>query len=279
VKNLKTYFIICATTLLLCHKSIAQKIEIGIMGGGANYTGDLNTNTSFQKIGPSAGIFMRNNIGTRFSFKHAFAWGRISADDALSKNDFQKQRNLSFRSDIFEISEMFEFNFLDFLLKSKKYFISPYISTGICVFFFNPQAFYQGKWHNLQPLGTEGQNDPNYSGNKKYKLYNIAIPIGGGVKVACNRYWSIGIDIQNRVTFTDYLDDVSKNYVSPISLPDGNRGIAYKLMDRSGEKGEVIGKPGYQRGLSEKNDHYMFFSFTLSYTFNSKACPKPYPEH
>jgi hypothetical protein len=81
------------------------------------------------------------------------------------------------------------------------------------------------------------------------------------------------------VTFTDYLDDVSKNYVSPISLPDGNRGIAYKLMDRSGEKGEVIGKPGYQRGLSEKNDHYMFFSFTLSYTFNSRACPKPYPEH
>lgn len=221
---------------------------------------------------------MRNNIGTRFSFKHAFAYGQVSADDQLSKNQFQKNRNLSFRTDIFEVSDMLEFNFLDFLTRSRKMIVSPYVSTGLCVFFFNPQAKYQNRWYDLQPLGTEGQNDPNYTSNKKYKLYNIAIPIGGGIKVACNRYWSVGLDFQNRVTLTDYLDDVSTDYVSPVSLPEGNKGIAYKLMDRSGEKGEVIGKPGYQRGSSTKKDHYMFFSFTLSYTFKSLICPRPYPE-
>lgn len=270
--------IVWLVALFFMQNVFSQKIEIGVMVGGANYTGDLNTNTSFQKVGPSAGIFLRNNLGTRFSFKHAFEYGQVSADDQLSKNQFQKNRNLSFRSDIFEISEMFELNFLDFLTRSKKYIVSPYVSTGFCVFFFNPQANYQDKWYNLQPLGTEGQNDPNYTSTKKYKLYNIAIPIGGGLKIACNRYWSVGIDFQNRVTFTDYLDDVSATYVSPVSLPGGNKGIAYKLMDRSGEKGEVIGKPGYQRGSSAKKDHYMFFGFTISYTFKSLICPHPYPE-
>ena len=66
------------------------------MLGGANYNGDINTNTNFQKIGPSAGFFLRNNIGTRFSFKHAFAYGQVSADDQLSKHTFQKKQKSFF---------------------------------------------------------------------------------------------------------------------------------------------------------------------------------------
>lgn len=271
-------FIYVLLPCLLTSALYAQKVEVGVWLGGANYFGDLNTNTSFQKIGPAAGIFLRNNIGTRFSVKHSFMWGRIEGTDALSKNQFQKQRNLSFRSMIYEVGSQFEFNFLDFLNRDKKFWVSPYISAGICVFFFNPQANYHGRWYDLQPLGTEGQNDPNYTGRKRYKLYNVAFPIGGGIKVACTRHLSIGIDVQVRKTLTDYLDDVSTTYVNPVSLPEGDKGIAYKLMDRSGEVGDQVGKPGYQRGTSKKKDDYLMMGITMSYVFGSQVCPKPYPE-
>ncbi len=283
------FFIICARNVirlvslivlfsLFGISSYAQKIEVGTWVGTAHYFGDLNTQLAFHLPGPAAGVFMRNNIGTRFSFKHSFIWGTIEGRDNLSKDPFFLQRNLSFKSQVFEISEIFEFNFLDFLNRNKKYWISPYIATGVAVFFFNPKTEYKGQWYDLQPLGTEGQNDPNYSGRKKYRLYNVAIPIGGGIKIAVSRHLSLGLDIQVRKTLTDYLDDVSTQYVSPVSLPDGDRGLSYALMDRSGEVGEKIGDPGYQRGTSYKFDDYLFMGVTASYVFGSQTCPKPYPE-
>ena len=273
----KCIYIFCLYIGIFSISASAQKFEVGVWGGAANYFGDLNTNLSFQRVGPAAGVFVRNVIDTRFAFKHSFIWGQVEGSDALSNNEFQRQRNLSFRSPIFELSSQLEFNFLDFFNHNKKYWISPYLSTGVAVFFFDPQAEYHGKWYHLQPLGTEGQNDANYTGHKKYKLYNFAIPIGGGLKIAASRYISIGIDIQTRKTFTDYLDDVSTTYVSPISLPQGDKGIAYKLADRSGEVGDAIGKKGYQRGTSTKKDDYLFMGFTISYTFGKQPCPPPYP--
>lgn len=254
----------------------AQKLEFGIWAGGTNYFGDLNTNANFQLVGPGAGIFVRNNLGTRFSFRHSFLWGQIEGRDDLSKNEFQRERNLSFKSNVMELSTNFEFNFLDFWLHKKSLRFSPYISVGIAVFYFNPKAYYEGQWYELQPLGTEGQNDENYTGRKRYSLFQLAIPIGGGIKYAFDRNWAIGIDFGNRRTFTDYLDDVSTTYVSPISLPDGDLGIAYALSDRSTEIGEKKGEPGKQRGTSARKDDYFFFGITFSYTINSTLCPKPY---
>lgn len=254
-------------------KLTAQNFEVGAYTGVANYFGDLNSNSSFNMVRPVGGIFLRNNFDTRWVLKSAIAFGQIAYDDKKSQNAFNRQRNLHFRSNVLDLSVMLELNFLEFDKQKANKWFSPYFTVGFAAFYYNPQAKYNGKWYYLQPLGTEGQNDPSYSDIKKYRLVNFAIPIGGGVKFSVGRNWNVGLLGELRVTFTDYLDDVSGVYPSPLSLPQGTQGIAYALSDRSGEVGEAIGKPGNQRGTSKKNDFYLFLGVSASYTFFRVKCP------
>ena len=257
------------------HFSQGQKTEIGIWLGSANYFGDLNTTTSFEFLGPGGGVFLRNNLGTRVAFKHSVNFGIVAFRDDATKVPFQLQRNLSFKSNILELSSQFEFNFFTYNPVKDHQRFTPYLQTGFSVFFFNPKAEYQGQWVELQPLGTEGQNDADYTGRDKYKLVSYAFHIGGGIKYAFTRKWAIGIDVAVRKTLTDYLDDVSTTYVEPISLPGGDDGLSAALSDRSGEVGNPIGVPGYARGTSLKKDDFLMAGITISYTFINDKCPWP----
>ena len=119
-------------------------------------------------------------------------------------------------------------------------------------------------------MGTEGQ-----AFGQEYSSVNAGLVLGGGVKFDVNRTVSINIEISTRFLFTDYLDDVSGKYPSYASLPGGSTGLAAALSDRSGEVGEKIGKPGYQRGQSPKKDDYVFGGITISYTIMKMRCPTP----
>ena len=271
---------ICLLVLLAAGSTTAraqgaseQTHEIGVWGGITNYFGDLNTKTSFKFVRPGAGVFYRYNIKYRGAWRTSVNWGTAEFDDAKTNMAWNRQRNLSFRSQIFDISSVIEFNFFKYDKGSKKHWYTPFIGTGIALFFFNPQAQYNGRWYYLQPLGTEGQNDPSYSGVKKYRLFNFAIPIVGGFKFSFKRNWNIAIEAGVRKTFTDYLDDVSGKYPSYASLPGGSGGLAGALSDRSGEVGEKIGKPGYQRGQSPNKDDYFFGGISISYTIMKARCP------
>lgn len=254
----------------------SQIHEFGVWGGITNYFGDLNTKTSFKFVRPGAGAFYRYNIKYRGAWKTSINWGQAEFNDAATKIPVNLQRNLSFKTDIFDVTTVIEFNFLKYDKESKKHWFTPYLGTGLTLFFFNPKAQYNGKWYFLQPLGTEGQNDPSYSGVKKYRLFSFAIPIVGGFKFSFKRNWNVAIEAGVRKTFTDYLDDVSGKYPSYASLPGGSTGLAAALSDRSGENGgEKIGKPGYQRGQSPKFDDYLMGGITISYTIMTLRCPSP----
>lgn len=258
--------------VLLPLVSKAQMHEIGAMSGFANYFGDLNYNASFESIRPMGSLFYRINFDSRWALKSSFSFAQLAFDDKLSKNAFNRQRNLHFRTNVMDLSAMVELNFLEFnkLKKDKRF--SPYFTLGIALFYFNPQAELNGQWYDLQPLGTEGQNDPSYSGVSKYKLIDFAIPIGGGFKYSLGKNWNIGVFGELRVTFNDYIDDVGGVYTSPLSLPDGSRGVAYLLADRSGEVGTSISSPGKQRASSNKPDFYMFAGVSISYTIFKMKC-------
>lgn len=227
-------------------------------------------------VRPAGGVFYRYNMSTRFAAKAALSYGEVEFKDSATKIERNRQRNLSFRSQLIDLSAMIEFNFFKFDKTNKKFFHTPYLATGVGIFFFNPKAEYNGRWYYLQPLGTEGQNDESYSGVKKYKLYSFSIPVEFGYKFSVYRNWNIGIFGRWHYAFTDYLDDVSGNYTNTVSLPGGSRGIAARLADRSGEVlGEKIGKPGYQRGESTRSDQFMFVGVSVSYTFIDLLCPNP----
>ncbi len=265
------FIILSAAAVMPCQ---AQFYEVGFWLGASHYFGDLNTTTNLDYPGPSGGLLFRYNANTRWAYTSSLNYGRVSYEDANNKNYYQQIRNLSFRSNIFEFSQRVEFNFFKYKKGDWRYNFTPYLTTGLSVFRYNPQALYQGDWIDLRPIGTEGQNDPTYSGHKKYHQFSMAIPIGGGIKYAMNHHWAFHVEILNHKTYTDYLDDVSTTYYSPTLIYIDPLFAA--LSDRSGEiTGEPIGVNGRQRGDSKKRDDYTFLSIGITYTWRDKRCPKP----
>jgi hypothetical protein len=179
---------------------------------------------------------------------------------------------------------------------------TPYAFIGVAGFLHNPQALAPatdllggalteaGQWVDLRPLGTEGQystlepTDAN-SGIKPYSKIQAAIPFGLGARFKLGELTDLWIDFGFRYTFTDYLDDVSKNYVdlgvlnNPLAkamsyrsneLPAGQLPTLQPYVARDGNTYSTI--PGYgseyptnMRGSKDDRDIYMVTSIRLTY--------------
>lgn len=252
--------------------------ELGLFAGGAHYFGDLNPNLDIMRPGKALGAFHRVNFGPRFALRSGITVMQLAYKDAYSSFKFNQQRNLSFQSNVFDINTQLEFNFLTFVknlyYNKQGWRYSPYVCLGAGIFMFNPQAEYGGQIYDLQPLGTEGQNDESYTGLGRYNLYSWSINYGVGMKYHITRNLSCGFELNIRRTYTDYLDDVSGQFVPVISLPGEDRGLAYQLYDRSKELGPAIGLPGRNRGSKLGNDDYATFMLSFSWTFIKPYCPR-----
>ncbi len=238
----------------------SQGFEAGILAGVSSYQGDLspsNLKTSLGKFHVAFGAFGRYNINNYFSARLGLNYGTISGDDA--KED--RKRNLSFRSNLLEFAVTGEWNILGYQPYALQKVFSPYLFVGIGFVHFNPRALYEGEWVELQPLGTEGQGMPTHGG--KYSLVELTIPFGGGFKYAINDQWNVGIEFGFRKTFTDYLDDVSRDYVDEEQLIAGNGPLAAALANRSGE----IIRGGTKRGNDAIHDWYLISGISISYNF------------
>ena len=244
---------------------VVSSTEIGIMGGGSYYLGDINSN-HFDYMMPSGGIVIRKNIDRRIVVKGELLLGYIRADDARNTNDTVKlNRNLHFRSPIYELSGQVEFNFLPYETGNSLYPFTPFIFAGVSLFRFNPKAEADnGKWVALQPLVTEGQGTTSFQDRKKYALTQFSIPMGGGFKIAVNKTFNIILEYGIRKTFTDYLDDVSTTYTGGNLMVSH---LANEMSDRSLDGTKAIGE---QRGNSKNNDWYTFTGITLSFKILSE---------
>jgi len=235
--------------------------EVGIFLGGAYYIGDLNPTKHFNLTQPAGGLFYRFTPNYRYAFRGGINFGYILGDDSQTNNADQLQRNLNFKSQITEFNVLAEFNFLEYRISNDKYKFSTYLFLGLDVFMFSPRAQFHNQWFDLQPLRTEGETT-------KYKLTQLSIPFGVGVKMNVSKKVGIGLEWGPRKTFTDYLDDVSGTYTSgPFTSV-----LASQLADRSKNAGSNINK---QRGNPRTKDWYFFFGLTL----NFKIDPKPAPCH
>lgn len=265
VRFFSAIIIICCLSTSLT----AQSYELGAWAGVSNYFGDLNPNFSVARLGPAGGILGRVNVNPRVCFKVSANYANVGFDDALSNNPFQRARNLSFQSNIFEGVGQVEFNFLPFVSSEYDKFFSPYLFVGGGVFHFNPRTRFDDEWVQLQPLGTEGQGR-----NEEYTLTQPILAYGGGVKIALNYAWSVNIEASARRLFTDYLDDVSTTYTDPETLENLRGELAVQLADRSWEVAEApIGGLDRQRGDPLSNDAYMTLGISLVYHIGGIKCP------
>ena len=78
--------------------------EFGITAGAAHYFGDLNTRAGINRPKPALGVFFRKQFSEYVALRINVHYAQLGYSDVYSKNDYQKRRNLSFNTNIFEIS-------------------------------------------------------------------------------------------------------------------------------------------------------------------------------
>jgi hypothetical protein len=238
----------------------AQNLHLTLMAGVSNYQGDLQSKRfTFNQAHPAFGIGAMYELSDKLYIRAAASFATVSGDD--KKSSLNNERNLSFSSPITEAQLGLEYDILNLYERS----FTPYIFAGVAAFRFNPSTIDSaGNKVYLRPLSTEGQGF--YLGRKLYPNKQIAIPFGGGIKLALSDDIRLKFEIGIRYLMTDYLDDVSTTY------PDGALLLATKgpqavaLSFRGDEiKPASVFPSGAKRGNPAVNDLYYFTGLTISF--------------
>ncbi|MBI3521202.1 MAG: hypothetical protein HY062_17810 [Bacteroidetes bacterium] len=272
--------------------------EIIFQGGVSGFLGDLGglnrIGTDFSPVDiefvltrPAFSLAYRYKIAKNFNWHTSFNYLLVAGDDRLTTEPYRNNRNLNFKSNIFEFATRLEVSIFDSkvghrygikktLARRHKGKSNEFIAfVGIGGFYFNPKGRNPatGKFEPLYPLHTEGQGLPG--GPKQYKRISISIPMGVAWRMTLNKLWCVGLEFNYRKTFTDYIDDVHGTY-----YPD--RAVQ---LDAYGPKSLAFADPslgtiptatanngdgtGAQRGDKEK-DSYMALQVTIGRFFPPK---------
>lgn len=255
----------------------AQMLKLEVNGGIANYQGDLQ-GKRFTLINskPAFGLGLNYSISNHFSLRGITSYMHIAANDQNNTTATGiAYRNLNFSSRVLEAQLALEFDL--FNLQERPF--TPYVFAGIAAFHFNPYSFdSSGNKVFLKPLSTEGQGLAAYPDNKPYNTKQIAIPFGAGLKLALSPDIAVAVELNIRKTFTDYLDDVSKNYVDSAILfaAKGPRAVAFAYRGH-----EIHGAPPYpaagsQRGNPKIKDWYYTTILRLQFRILGNSGEKGY---
>lgn len=259
------------------YESIVHEGEFGIGVGAAHYFGDLNTRARINRPKPAVSLFFRKQFGNYIALRVGGTFAQLGYSDIYNKdNEYQRRRNLSFNTNIWELAVQGDFNFFKFLPDDPQFRFTPYITLGVGAFNYDPYTYLRGQKYYLRPLGTEGQGSSLYPDRKQYGTMALCMPIGVGIKYGLTEKINLGLEVLYRLTTTDYIDDVSKTYAPdafPQYLPDGSPTVWYQLQDRSYETGTPIGIKDRQRGYEKQKDQYVTAMLTVSFNLSSYRCP------
>lgn len=218
--------------------------------GLANYYGDLCDNFECIQPRPTLGAGMIYRLSNYLASKSELNYVRLYSEDVWP------DRNLSFRSGNIELYTSLMYDYFPYTkVIRKRKLLSPYVFAGVGLTYYNPKAELNGKWHTLRPLKTEGVD---------YWTIAPIIPFGLGVKIKKTKNWDFLVEASYRLTFTDYLDDVSSYSFKKQSEFDNPEAASLSNRTQQGD-----GFLGY-RGNPKKNDGYATLTFKTRYTFTSK---------
>lgn len=235
-----------------------RSLILSVGTGTSTYFGELKDADITLKPDPSANL----NAGLQYFFTNRIAarmeldWFQLRGKDSNSPDVSRQRRNLSFTSGNFELNAA---GLVNLFPNGHKFYqrrgFNVYGFAGIGLLYMNPRAEYNGKKYALQPLQTEG---------KKYSRLQPVIPYGLGVKVKAGPFFNIAIEGGWRLTFTDYMDDVSTVHPDKSTWTDP---VRIALSDRRVEGNPDLQAydPGVIRGHSDTNDSYFLLNLKIEY--------------
>jgi opacity protein-like surface antigen len=230
---------------------IDNRGEIGIMGGGTYYRGDIATDQLFYK--PNAGLFYKKQLNDYVGIRLTYEYIALGANDAQSLNPYEVSRGFYFEKKAHDVSLMAELNFLKFINGNKEFRFTPYLGFGI------------GGMKTISFLSSLS-NPPSKQ--------TILFPINLGIKYNVFGPWNIFGEATYRFTNSDkidFFDDHTTTSGIIQASRSGNDsyfsaklGISYNLLKIYGpDKPKAPKKPFFKsRGASkEKTIKNGLFSF------------------
>lgn len=277
------------------------KFEIGLGIGPSFFLGDLGgskgvgktfvKDVDFPLTKLNKGVYINFYPAEWLGFRLAGNIGSLEGDDAQTPDKGGRERsrlnrNLKFRSSLSEVYfgiEIYPTVFFE-QYEGLTHKLRPYGIIGAGFFHFNPMGEYiepngSKTWVELKPLRLEGQGMAEYPNRSEYSLSQLMIPMGGGFKYYINENLYVGFEILHRKTFTDYIDDVSTEYIDPryfdIYLSPQQAAWARQLSYREnllnpGVSRQYIHK---QRGDPTENDAYFSSILRMGWRMNGSHTP------
>ena len=293
---------------------------LGVSGYAGDLTSPNNSGIPLTQVetlknpGFEIGFQAAYHFAPRWAVRGSLNYLLLRGTDEGSRNSV---RNLSFENGIIEGSAVLMF---DVLPARRNYRLrrtfTPYIFGGIAVTYSDPRArivvtaangVSQGftynipgpggvptpvtfagvptgdyGWQRLRPLQTEGVS---------YSPVFVSVPFGAGVRWRATERINVGLELNVRLTFTDYLDDVSG--ATPLLTVAGDQRtegfypLPIQLNNdplRIAASNRVVGvnAPSVyadRRGTSKFNDWYGSIGFNVAYILDKSPggvrCPKP----
>ncbi len=295
-------FVVSLNTETFAQKFTKRKryMSVGFHVGAANYVGDLDPgqsafSPSLKKSGISLGLFAGLiRLTPRLSVRGGLTYNLIRGNDwdvstGGGDDRFRRVRNLSFINNVIEIKVDAVYDIFankGTYLKRPDYV--PFVFLGIAAFYHDPMAKdpETAKLTRLRPLMTEG---------KSYSPVSVSIPFGVGIRKKMNKMWDVSFEIGWRWTFTDYLDDVSGNYIGSTDPKvrkfetrsntaevfeyaiSSGLGDNY-IVDQNVPGGKFLngfGEAGDKRGTQSENDWYIISAIQFTKILKGGVrCPK-----
>lgn len=241
--------------------------EFGGMVGVSSYYGDLFHGYKLKDFHPSFTFYYQRNFNSFFQYRLGANYLGISGSDENSKN--YQTRNLSFQSNIYEISNNIIFNFQPFgSVGWRDKSSTVYVLTGLNAFNFDPKAS-GSQQVSLQPY--------NNNSNGKYWRMQASVPLGIGFKIKGRDHRRSGANVfafemQWRKTFTDNLDDVSGSYNDYSAILQKSGTTVAQFSHAEVATGRAPFMTGMERGDSHLKDWYYFIGISLSLRMAGASC-------
>lgn len=227
--------------------------------GMSMYRGELKHNFAFQNEFSNYSIGFEARLLSKLSARAELIYFNIRGKDFFADDgSYEKQRNLSFESQNFEVSFQTVLYLFDYKGDyHKRSSIDPYFFLGLGAVSVNPttKTLDDTKYH-LRTLETEG---------KSYAPISVTVPVGIGLKFKINPFINFITEASYRFTMTDYLDDVSTTFPREIDNTTvellSNRKDEVTLINADAYDNLLI--PGGPRGNPKNNDAYLFLTFKI----------------